>query len=128
MQGLRPGFAVEDNAWLGTLKTYIEKRAARRLPEGQHLAITITNVKLAGRYEPWLGPWLSGVRIVRDIYPPRIDLRFELTGPDGRVLRTGSRNLRDIAFMDRIGPTDTDPLRYEKSLIDDWLRKGPGAL
>lgn len=120
-------FVLDREAWLGTLKAYIEKRAARHVPPGQHLDITITDVKLAGNYEPWLGPQLDDVRIVRDIYPPRIDLDFKLVGADGTVLREGSRKLRNAAFMYSVGANDQDSLRYEKALIDRWLRKGPDA-
>lgn len=124
----RSHFVPDRSAWLGTLKTYIEKRAARDVPPGQRLDITITDVKLAGNYEPWRGPRLDDVRIVRDIYPPRIDLSFKLLDKDGTVLREGSRKLRNMAFMYSGGANDQDTLRYEKALIDRWLRKGPDAL
>lgn len=114
--------------YLAPLKAYIAERASRILAPGQQLNIEVTDVDLAGEYEPWRGPQLSDVRVVRDIYPPRIDLNFTLNGADGKVLRQGSRKLRDPAFLSRSGPTDQGSLRYEKSLIDSWLRKGTDKL
>ena len=47
-----------------------------------------------------------------------------LRDADGNVIAEGSRELRDLAFMQR-GPAgmSSDSLRYEKQLIDDWLRR-----
>src|SRR3546814_11046902 len=61
---------------------------------------------------------------MRDVYPPRITLDFKLVGADGNVLAQGTRELSDIAYLQRGSPlADSDQLRYEKRLIDDWLRK-----
>jgi hypothetical protein len=62
------------------------------------------------------------VRIVRDLYPPRIDLSFTLTDADGTMIKTGERKLRDLAFMTPMRVTYcNDPLRYEKKLLAEWL-------
>jgi hypothetical protein len=58
---------------------------------------------------------------VREIYPPRIELRFKLTGPHGDVIREGERSVRDRTFVKRSGYRD-DPLRHEKAPLDEWLR------
>src|ERR1041384_2763699 len=62
---------------LAELARHIERRAARLLPEGQRLLVSITDIDLAGGYEPWRRN-LGDVRVVRDAYPPRIDLSFRL--------------------------------------------------
>ena len=119
---------IDVDAYLKPLKAYIAERASRVLAPGQRLVIEVTDVKRAGQYEPWRGPRFNDVRIIKDIYPPRIDLDFTLYGADGKVLNQGSRKLRDPAFLMRGYGNDQDPLRYEKSLVDDWLRKGAGKL
>ena len=84
----------------------------------------MTDIDRAGAYEPWRGPNLYNVRIVKDIYPPRIDLRFEWTGARGDMLKSGERKLRDPAFLMTAGGFfANDPLRYEKVLLDDWMRR-----
>ncbi|HET8765673.1 MAG TPA: DUF3016 domain-containing protein [Rhodanobacter sp.] len=118
-----------DDGYLKTLKAWIEARAGKMLPAGDRLDIVVTDIDRAGSFEPWLGPRLQDVRIIKDIYPPRIDLRFRLTGANGRLLREGTRKLTDPGFMydspSRIG---SDNLRYEKALLDRWLAKGPDKL
>jgi hypothetical protein len=118
--GSRPARPEE---WLAQLARHLQSRAERVLPPGQHLHVTITDVKRAGRYEPWRGPQWDDIRIIKDIYPPRIDLRYTLTGSDGTRLREGERTLRDLAFLSRGTLSRDDPLRYEKRLLDDWLRR-----
>lgn len=110
-------------AWVDALSQYLAERAAPQLPQGQRLEVHITDVQRAGNFEPWRGPRGADVRIVRDIYPPRIDLRFKLLDGDGRLLREGRRPLRDATFMMRPDLHPNDPLRYEKSLLDDWLHQ-----
>jgi len=45
------------------------------------------------------------------------------------VLREGTRTLRDPAFLSGSGNrSDAGGLRYEKALLDRWLRKEPGQL
>jgi hypothetical protein len=121
--------ARADSDYLGQLKRYIEQRAGRLLANGQQLQIVITDIDRAGSFEPWRGPRLSDVRIIKDIYPPRIDLRFRLLDANGKVIREGQRRLRDLAFLSgNTAPIGTDSLRYEKNLIDRWLRRGPDNL
>ena len=118
-----------DDSYLDTLKKYIEQRAGKVLADGQQLQIVITDVDRAGSYEPWRGPRLSDVRIVKDIYPPRINLHFRLLDASGAVLHEGDRTLRDPAFLSSGGnATSTDSLRYEKRMIDRWLQRGPDKL
>ncbi len=113
--------------YLGHLEAFLVRRAGAMLAPGQHLAISITDIDLAGGYEPWHGPQWSGVRFMRDVYPPRIDLAFTLTGADGRVIHRGSRQLRGLGYLHDppAGPGSSDPLRYDKGLLERWLRRGP---
>lgn len=110
--------------WVRDLAQYLRKRAPEHLPPGSRLEVTFTDIDRAGDFEPWRGIRVDSIRFMRDIYPPRIDLTFTLTGADGDVLAQGTRELADMAYLmgsTRLG--DTDPLRYDKQLIDDWLRK-----
>jgi DUF3016 family protein len=108
--------------WLGNLADHLRYRAERILPPDDRLKVTFTNVQLAGTYEPWRGPRWDDVRIIKNIYPPRIDLKFTLTDASGAVVKEGERQLRDPAFMQRGTLNETDPLRFEKRMLDDWLR------
>ena len=118
-----------DPGYLATLKAYIEKRAAAMLPPGQRLDIVITDIDRAGSYLPSVGR-LNPVRIVKDSYPPRINLHFRLLDNQGRTIREGDRHLVGLGFMydSPGGLSDNDPLQHEKRLIDRWLKRGPAKL
>jgi hypothetical protein len=105
---------------LAALRHYIERTAPRYLQPGQQLSIHITDIDLAGSFEPWHGP-NRDVRIVRDVYPPRINLQFEWRDADGHILGQGEKNLRNLAFQMTTVARGSDALRYEKALIDEWL-------
>lgn len=107
---------------LEVLKEHLERRASRMLLEGQRLVVKITDVDLAGEVEPWRGPRLQDVRIVKEIYPPRIDLTFQLFDASGAVIKEGSRHLSDMSFLMNSTPIRTDSRVYEKNLLDDWVR------
>lgn len=110
--------------WVEQLAQHLRKRAEQRLPSGERLSVTINDIQRAGRYEPWRGANVSSTRFVRDIYPPRIELEFTLRDANGNVVEQGPRKLTDLAFLMGSSPAgSTDPLRYEKRLIDDWLNK-----
>ena len=110
------------DAILEQLKDYIVSWAKTHVPEGQKLAITVTDVDMAGDFEPWRGPQMTDVRVIKDVYPPKIDLEFKLTGTDGKVVKEGKRQLRDLAFLMKVSLPRSDELKYEKALLDDWLR------
>lgn len=110
------------DAILAKIRDYIDERAAQDVPAGDKLTVTITDIDLAGAFEPWHNSRLDDVRIIRDVYPPKFDLSFKLTAADGKVVKEGTRHLVDVMFMQRLTPNPDDPLRYEKNLLDDWIR------
>ena len=76
------------------------------------------------RMQPIGNVWAKFPRIVRDIYPPRMTVQFRHLGADGRVIAEGERKLTDPAFLIGATPIDSsDPLRFEKRMIDSWLRR-----
>lgn len=110
-------------AILGELRAHIIKSANRLLAAGQQLKITITDVDLAGEFEPWRGGSMADIRIVKDIYAPDIKLSFQLTAQDGTVIKQGDRHLRDMGFMMSLSIDKNDSRRYEKEMLDNWLRQ-----
>lgn len=108
----------------GQIRDYVQRRATQYLAEDQALMVTINDVDMAGGFEAWHGPEYHNVRVMRDVYPPRIDLSFELTDENGAVLANGERRLRDLSYLMRVRPKiDPDQLAYEKQLLDEWLRE-----
>ncbi len=105
----------ERQSTLGELKRHFERLAAG-LPEGQTLAVEVTDVDLAGEPEPARG-W--GVRVLRgrtDI--PRLSLRFTLRSASG-PLKSGNADLSDLDYF--FGLPRGDGLAYEKRMLDRWF-------
>jgi len=108
--------------WVEELATYMRDRAQQRLPAGQRLDVTIVDIRRAGSFEPWHGPNLQYTRIIRDVYPPRMTLNVRLTDASGNVIAQGERKLMDSGFlMSDSSSLNSDPLRFEKRMIDRWL-------
>jgi hypothetical protein len=109
--------------YLDQIRDHLLEQAKYYVPEGHMLSVTITDIDMAGDFEPWRGPRFDDIRIVKDIYPPRITLNFRLTDAEGNVVKQGKRDLRDLAFMMKITMSfRDDAVRHEKALLDDWLR------
>src|SRR3546814_5481788 len=51
--------------WVHDLAEYLRKRASDRLPDGQRLEVTITDIARAGNYEPWHGINADSIRFMR---------------------------------------------------------------
>ncbi len=110
--------------WLVQLATYMRKRADQRIAPGNRLELTILDIQRAGRYEPWRGLSGQDIRVVRDSYPPRMVVKFRELDTGGQVVAEGERTITDPAFLLHVGSiNDSDPLRYEKRMIDSWLRR-----
>jgi hypothetical protein len=109
--------------WIETLAQHVRDYAAPRLSAGERLDVTIVDVDLAGDFEPWRGPQFQDTRFLRDLYPPRITLRFTHTAADGTVIAQGERRLVDAGYLMASGRFDSEPLRYEKRMLERWLAR-----
>lgn len=117
-------WASSQGNWLRELAEHMREEAEEQLPSGHHLDLTIVDLQRAGRYEPWQRMAMQDVRIVRDIYPPRMTVQFRHTDAEGNLIAEGERKLSDPAFLTGMSPiNDTDTLRYEKRMVDSWLRR-----
>lgn len=111
----------ERNSLLRELAESMRKMAAAYLSPGLRLHIAVTQVDMAGSFEPWRRRFRDA-RIVKDVYPPRINLTFRLSDQKGKVLREGDRKLTDLSFLtSSFQPRYSDSLYYEKALIRNWL-------
>ena len=105
---------------LSTIREYLVGHVSPLVPEGDRLAITFTDIDLAGDIEPWHGPQWSRVRIVKDIYPPAFKFTYTVTDTSGKVVKQGAEHIRDAGFQYRVTIDPTDSLRYEKAVLSDW--------
>lgn len=114
------------NRTMEKLHKYIDK-LAQDLPEGQMLKFNVTDLDLAGRVWPAHFVGFNGandVRVVKQIEIPRMNFSFELVDAKGSVIRAGEKNLKDMAFLDRISSVNrSDSLRHEKTMLKRWFKR-----
>ncbi len=116
------GSEKDRDYYLQMLREHLAERVAAWLPAGSKLSVTVFDVDMAGEFEPWRGPRFQDIRIVKDIYPPRVTLEFKLVNVRGEIVAQGRRELRDLTFMMNLSINRNDSLRHEKQLLDEWLR------
>ncbi|NVM75730.1 opacity protein-like surface antigen [Duganella sp. SG902] len=117
-----PRGAIERERTLKEFTAYF-KTLDKKLPAGQQLKIEVLDIDLAGR----LYPRRSGGEEIRIMNGgadwPHMHLRYTLER-DGQVLRGGDEQLSNMNYQGRVGGYfDSDPLRYEKQMLDDWFNK-----
>jgi hypothetical protein len=80
-------------------------------------------VDLAGRVEWWHAN-IHDIRIMRDVDAPSVKLRYTLT-ENGAVLASGEERITDMGYLQGIVTitSNSDPLKYEKTMLTDWFRK-----
>jgi hypothetical protein len=109
--------------YLKEIRLLVEEEAAKLLPEGKKLTITFTDIDLAGDYLPSM-PSGQDIRVIKDIYFPRMKFTYTITDASGAVVKEGTENLSDMNFMMNPGILNRgEPLFYDKAMLRDWLRR-----
>jgi len=94
-------------------------KLAKRLPEGQVLKIDVTDVDLAGDTN---AGGIDRIRIVKNVYFPRINFSYQLLNTDGSELDSGEVKLKDMNFMSSSRlKYRNESLGYEKNMLDKWF-------
>lgn len=105
---------------LNAIRQHLQKLAARELPPGYSLSIEILDVDLAG-YIDWR--YRGEVRVIRDVTWPRMTLRYALRHGDETIASEQER-INNMNFNWGVNLYGySDPLRYEKAMLDDWFER-----
>ncbi len=111
---------------LNDLQRFFERRAKSTLPEGGMLKMSVTQLDLAGEFEPWLRHNLDDVRIVKSIYPAFIEFDYQYMDANGTVIAEGNERLRDNIIYPNVRVRfmrNSENYPYIKSLVIDWMRE-----
>ncbi len=96
-------------------------KLASQLPEEQILKIEVTDIDLAGSTHHG---GINRIRVVKEIYSPRMEFSYQLVNADGANVLEGDANLKDMNFMmSRTLKYRNDSLGYEKVMIDKWFNE-----
>jgi len=105
-----------------TLTKNLNKEASKTLKSEQKLEMLVTDLDLAGDVRPTFGATMNDIRLIEDLYPPRITFSYKILEGD-KVIMAGDEKLTDMGFMQTVGRASDKPLRYESKLLTDWLKK-----
>jgi hypothetical protein len=115
------GSSITSTYYLDVLRTCLQQTASPLLAAGQKLVITVTDIDLAGEN---LFNQPHQIRVLKDIYAPRVKLKFQLIAADGTVVKEGERKLQDLDYLMQAGrPGSQETLYYDKQLLKQWLEK-----
>lgn len=99
-----------------------ESLARRHLGDDQVLAISLTDLDLAGEFEPWRVSFRD-VRIMRRVTWPRMTFTYEVR-ERGEVITSGTAKLADMDYLNaRSRYFGRERLRYERRMLSDWFYK-----
>jgi Protein of unknown function (DUF3016) len=124
----RANFKPNSEAILDAIAGFMQATGDEILPANMNLDVRVTDIDLAGNFEPWRGPQSDQVRITNQLYPPRFALEFRVIDARGQIILSGKRNLTDLNYQLRTSYPVDDYLRYEKDLLRHWFREEFGKL
>lgn len=102
------------------IEEHIKRQADRELA-GKQLKIEFTDIDLAGELEPRVAA--NRVRVLRTVTIPRMDFTYTLS-ENGQVLEQGKATINDMNYQSSTNRYfNSEPFRYEKKLLDDWMAK-----
>ncbi|RTE85684.1 MULTISPECIES: DUF3016 domain-containing protein [Gammaproteobacteria] len=100
---------------------------AGKLPDGQKLHITVTNLDLAGEVLPnQFGGSMNMVRVVRNSDFPSMEFNYRLESASGETLASGQERLRGRDMPGQgssyiQGRSQHEMLDYERAMLDRWF-------
>lgn len=115
-----PRFETDRKSMEIDLREFFEE-LAKKLPAGQDLKVEILDIDLAGDVFPRVP--IRDVRVTRGSYDfPRIHLRYSIE-QDGKVLRSGERELADRNYQLNANSYRNEMYNYEKQMLSEWFKK-----
>lgn len=98
-------------------------KLGKNLPNGTDVRIDVLDLDLAGRLEP-SRRGDRDLRILRGGADwPRMSVHYSIES-GGKVVNSGDAQLQDMNYQfNARRSNDSDPLRYEKHMIDEWFYK-----
>lgn len=98
---------------------------AEKLPVGHTLQVTVKDLDLAGDVNPMYRIDHSDIRVIKEIYFPRMTFDYQLLDSTGQVVAAEQDvKVKDMGFMNSspIGLGNTEFI-YEKQMLKNWFQK-----
>jgi Protein of unknown function (DUF3016) len=105
---------------LVALQRHLERLGQRYLTSGQVLRVEFLDIDLAGSLATWR-PATAELRIMSEVTWPSMRLRYSLED-DGKIVASAEERLVKLDYLgDLTDYRASDPLRFDKVLLDDWF-------
>ena len=105
-----------------TLERFLQEKTAVLLADGQSLELTVHDLDLAGDVTPMVGPQHQDIRVIRDLYPPRIDIEFKLYDQQGKVVAQHRDKVKNLGYLSGVSTyRSRQTLGYDKALLQEWV-------
>ena len=116
----RDSFRAQVFEELGKVFTELGKK----LPDDVQWNVTVTDLDLAGEVRPMMRPGGNDIRVIKDIYWPRMSFNYTMTNAKGESSAEGTEDRSDMSFMmNRSINTGNGNFQYESRMIEDWFQK-----
>jgi len=100
------------------------RKQAEKLPADQVLKVNLKDLDLAGTIEYFEPRFPFGVRVIREVDFPSMELHYELLGANKQVVKSGDEKFSDLGFRDDVLVlNDLSEMKYEKRMIREWFRR-----
>lgn len=123
---IRPGNEFRSDFQARMIKEFdsIFADLAKKLPDGYQWDVTVTDVDLAGDVRPFFRSSVNEIRVIKDLYWPRMTFSFELKDGQGKSVVSGTENLKDMNFLMHSNLAGSNnSFRYEEQMLRDWFKK-----
>ena len=124
---IEPGNGTDKSFRKGLVRAFTQElsKSAKALPAGQTLELTFTDIDLAGEVDPVEVPGGYQLRLMKDVYFPRLVFDYRVLDASGVVVSEQKGvELKDIAYLS--GPrasTTSTSFYYETRMLRDWFNK-----
>lgn len=100
-------------------------KLSEKLPQGYQLALTIKDVDLAGDVNPLYRVDNRDIRVIKDMYFPKITLDYQLQDATGAVVASEQNvKIKDMNFMSSVGLRfSSQEFGHEKNMLEKWFTK-----
>ena len=100
-------------------------KLSEKLPQGYKLALTIKDVDLAGDVNPLYRVDNRDIRVIKDMYFPKITLDYQLQDAAGAVVASEQNvKIKDMNFMSSVGLRfSSQEFGHEKNMLEKWFTK-----
>jgi hypothetical protein len=98
---------------------------AAKLPVGFQLTITVTDLDLAGEVEPSPFSMMDQIRLLKDLYIPKITFDYQVLSAGGvSILEAKNFTLKDMQYLSGLRSTQSsESYYYERKMISEWFTK-----